>query len=334
MKRRFKSPKPEVPEDPSVRGNYNIIYKRANGTPEFGNAHQVRAGDVVEYYDEGMRTAEVASVKGRGDKMRVRTKPLKFQGMLLRAGETIMVKDLRTVLRLRPDLAVRVDPDTLHREFVPKTSEPPPPPPPPLPEVKFAPVAPPPKPSKIVEPITPPKPTPKIVRPVKRREEAKAAPPVAVPKFAPAVKPAVRVKATPPPVVKAAPPSVKLQIREKTDGYHVVGRVGDKKIRIPTVGRETAEKILAVYKNGGDDREVKNILRDENARRAKNANPGRRVVGPVKRRTSVPAPVPVKKGRKVEQPVIPARVKKVVPPPPSKPVRRRAGAIRPVPLQI
>ena len=160
---------PEAPVDPSVHGDgtYRVIYKRANGTPEYGEVRKVRAGDVVEFFDEGIRKSEVKEVVGKGAKARVRTKPQMFQGMVIRKGQLVYLSDLRLVLRLRDDLEIVIDPEDMSRKFIPKEIVEVLPPPP-LPEVVFAPVENPNRPKGSI-PLTP-QPNRKIVGPIKTKK--------------------------------------------------------------------------------------------------------------------------------------------------------------------
>ena len=313
-KRIFKVAEPEELVDPSIHGNYNVIYKQANGTPEYGNVRRVLAGDVVEYYDGGTRTGEVHEVVGRGEKMRVRTRPMKFQGLLIRPGEVVQLKDIRSVMRLRNDLKVVVDPNSMRREFIhvdPMEYVPPPP----LPEVKFEPVVAPKSVSKPesdtpVVPKTPPKVVGSVKRGSERIETKSSLPPMVVPKFAPVVKPVKAPKSAAPvvkQVVKSAPPVVKLQVRETTyhddEGFNVVGKVGNKSIRIFVRKRETAERIVDMYKSGSNFREINLVIKNE--RIAKSVRPSKpvRLCKPVSKKVfGAPAPV-VPKAVKIKAPV-------------------------------
>ena len=198
---------PEEVTDPNVQGNYIVVFKVANGTPEVGDVRKVREGDIIEYYDGGKRTSEVSYVTGKGDKMKVRTCPQTFQGITMRGGDTIFLMNIRKVLRVRPDLKVLTHAN-LHREFIQVEPEEikPVEPPPPLPEVTFAPVV---NPNRVESPESPLKPAPKIVGAVKSNEGLEmlgfgvGIEAVEVPQFATVSKPHVPVK-TPMPVVPLA----------------------------------------------------------------------------------------------------------------------------------
>ena len=303
----FKPTEPEIPEDPSIRGNYIVIFKKANGTPEYGNVRKVQVNDVVEYFDGGCRSSEVASVIGRGEKMRIRTRPMEFQGMVLRRGVTLHLNELKSVLRVRPDIAVRMDPNTLHREFVSQEPLPPPPPPPPLPEVKFAPMVRPPSKEPKIEPLIPLKEAPKIVKAVKRQAST-AIPPMEVPKFASVSRPPVKESKSRKTemVIKNRPPVPRLQIRAATsegeEGFNVVGHIGIQEIRIFVRLRQTAEKIIAIYKVGGSPHDISALVNNES--KPKISTPPK-VVKSIPRKTP---PVPAKKPE----------------PPPAEPIRRKA----------
>jgi len=270
MRRRTFKSTPAEPVDPSVQGeHYIVIYKRANGIPEYGVTTRIQPGDVVEFRDSGIRTAEVASVKGKGDKMSIRTKAVRFQGFFIRKAETLMVRDLTKILRLRPDLKVVIDPDTLRRSFVTQEVKPVEPPPP-LPTVKFAPVEPPKKVggSKAV-------PAPQVVKPVRRRRSASKM--IALETTSPVVKAPAKEEQSggkPVPVVRTVRP----QIREASGGFLVVGKNHQgNPIRIAVKCRDTAEKIIAVYKDpiGRDlPKEIGDLLKtDRTASKVQTPNP-------------------------------------------------------------
>ncbi|MFA6235316.1 MAG: hypothetical protein WC824_14165 [Bacteroidota bacterium] len=257
-----------VPEDLSVEGNYNVIYRRANGKPEFGDAQKVRPGDHVEYFDGGVRLGTVYAVMGHGENLRIRTCVKKFKGIISQERETVELKAFRKILRLRPDRAVIVDPDTLRRTFVSKEPDPPPPPPPPLPEVKFAPVVIPGKTENLE-----PKPAPKVVGPVVKKQSLVPTEPLVVPRFNSAVKPTGPARESFPitpkvqVVTKPLPKIVKFQIRAGKDqeegGFNVIGHLDKRVIRIFVHKRETAEAIILSYKTYGDDKRVADIIREE-----------------------------------------------------------------------
>jgi len=97
-KRKRKRKKKVDPDTLPVPDGYKIIYRQTFDDIVEGDVNDIRKGDVVSYFDKGYRNAVVEKVWGVKVR-RIKTKPLFYNGTIIRRGRVFKLDQLRMVLR-------------------------------------------------------------------------------------------------------------------------------------------------------------------------------------------------------------------------------------------